>query len=275
MPDTENQIKVEFKDVCLAFGEHVVLDGVSFKVRKGEMKVVLGKSGTGKSTILRLLLGLLKPDSGEIFIDGVEISGLNESELQEFRVRMSMVFQEGALFDSLTVFENVAYRPNELHWPEEKLEQRVAEVLHFAGLDDAGDLLPGELSGGMQRMVAIARAIVDFPEVILYDEPTVGLDPPTARHMCDAAIRLRDLSDVTSLFVTHRIADIKYLSSNYAIRTDDGRTQILPEGDSVCLINTKFLVLNEGKIIFDGTDEQLYASSDPFIKSFTSEGEED
>src|SRR5205085_1075539 len=175
MRENAIQPKIEFRDVSLAFGQKVVLDGVSFLVMPGEMKVILGQSGSGKSTILRLALGLLKADAGQIFINGVEIEGLEEEELNQVRQKMSIVFQEGALFDSLSVYENIAYRPHELGWPEDEIATRVERVLAFAGLDHVADQLPAALSGGTQRMIAIARAIVDQPEIILFDEPTVGL----------------------------------------------------------------------------------------------------
>ncbi|MFN0123750.1 MAG: ABC transporter ATP-binding protein [Blastocatellia bacterium] len=270
--------KIEFRHVDLAFGDKVVLEGACFHVDHGEMKVVLGQSGSGKSTILRLLLGLLKPDGGEILIDGRNIAPLTEEELNPLRRHMSIVFQEGALFDSLSVYDNIAWRPRELGWPEERIAARAAEVLDMAGLGAAADLLPAELSGGERRMVAIARAMVDDPEIILFDEPTVGLDPPTSRRVCDAAIRLRDLREVTSLFVTHRLSDVRYLSSRYATAPDgprdgqpssSGRSGIREEGAGLCLINTKFIVLNHGRVVFDGTDEQLWAAEDTFLHSFT------
>lgn len=266
--------KIEFRDVRLAFGDKVVLDGVTFEVEPGEMKVILGQSGSGKSTILRLLLGLLKPDDGQIFIDGEEIAHLTEEELNRVRQRMSIVFQEGALFDSLSVYENIAYRPRELKWPEEKIEQRVRQVLEFADLGDVADLLPESLSGGTRRLVAIARAIVDYPEIILFDEPTVGLDPPTSRKLCEAAIRLRDLDNVTALFVTHRLADVRYLASHYAVRGRDRQVELRDENDQLCLINTKFIVINHGRIVFDGTDEELWNSSDNFLRDFTHDDED-
>jgi phospholipid/cholesterol/gamma-HCH transport system ATP-binding protein len=264
---------IEFRDVHLAFGERVVLKGADFSVAPGEMKVILGQSGSGKSTILRLALGLLKPDAGQIFINGQEITHLSEEELNPIRQKMSIVFQEGALFDSLTVFENIAYRPQELHWAAEKIEHRVQSVLQFAGLEDVADLLPAALSGGTRRLVAIARAIVDFPEIIFFDEPTVGLDPPTSRRLCDTAIRLRDLDKVAAMFVTHRLSDVRYLASHYAQRKPDGHTQIREENNELCLINTRFILLNEGRIVFEGTDEELWQSEDKFLRDFTHEDE--
>ncbi|HZS05378.1 MAG TPA: ATP-binding cassette domain-containing protein [Blastocatellia bacterium] len=266
--------KIEFRNVSLAFGDKVVLDGVNFAVGSGELKVILGQSGSGKSTILRLALGLLKPDDGQIFINGEEISQRTEEELNQIRQKMSIIFQEGALFDSLTVYENIAYRPRELRWPEEEIDARVRRVLEFAQLDDVADLLPESLSGGTRRLVAIARAIVDQPEIILFDEPTVGLDPPTARKLCDAAVRLRDLENVTSMFVTHRIADVQYLASHYAVKGGNNRIEIREENDRLCLINTKFIMLNNGKVVFDGTDEQLWAAEDSFLRDFTHEDDD-
>lgn len=267
-------LKIEFRDVRLAFGDKVVLDGVSFTVKQGEMKVVLGQSGSGKSTILRLLLGLLKPDGGQIFINGEEISHMTEEELNHVRQKMSIVFQEGALFDSLSVYDNIAYRPRELHWPEAQIEARVQQVMEFAGLDEDANELPESLSGGARRLVAIARAIVDYPEIILFDEPTVGLDPPTSRKLCEAAIRLRDLDDVTAMFVTHRLADVRYLSSHYAVRSTDDEVEVRQENSTLCLINTKFIVLNNGKVVFDGTDEELWSSEDKFLRDFTHDDED-
>ncbi|MFN7930107.1 MAG: ATP-binding cassette domain-containing protein [Blastocatellia bacterium] len=266
--------RVEFRHVCLAFGSKVVLDDVNFQVYPGEMKVVLGQSGSGKSTILRLLLGLLKPDAGEIFINGEEIAHLDEEALSKVRQNMSIVFQEGALFDSLSVYENIAYRPRELGWAEEKIEAHVQRVLAFARLTELADAYPDALSGGTRRLVAIARAMVDNPEIILFDEPTVGLDPPTAHRLCEAAIRLRDVENVTSLFVTHRLADVRYLASHYAEAQADGTIVLREEGERLCLTNTKFLMLNQGRIVFDGTDEQLWTADDKFLHSFTHEEEE-
>lgn len=267
--------RIEFRNVSLAFGEKVVLDRISFQVRRGEMKVILGKSGSGKSTILRLLLGLLQPDEGEIFINGEEVAHLPEEKLNEVRKKISIVFQEGALFDSLSVYENIAYRPRELGWSEAEIDAHVQRVLEFGHLQDLADAFPDALSGGTRRLVAIARAMVDEPEIILFDEPTVGLDPPTARKLCEAAVRLRDLENVTSMFVTHRLADVRFLSSHYAVAGNNNDVTLAEEGDKLCIINTKFLMLHDGKIVFDGTDEQLWNSDDKFLRSFTHEDEEE
>lgn len=260
--------KVEFREVRLAFGDRAVLDGVNFQVGPGELKVVLGASGSGKSTILRLILGLIKPDSGEIFIDEEEISRLTEPELMPIRRRISMVFQDGALFDSLTVYDNVAYRPRELGWDEEKIEGRVRRVLGEVNLLDEAFAYPDELSGGMRRRVAFARAVVDSPEIILFDEATAGLDPPTAREICQLMIRLRDLEGVSVIFVTHKLNDLSYLSSNYMFTGEDNQAELRAEGKSLSLINTKILLLRDGQIAFEGTDEQLWNSDDPYIRNF-------
>lgn len=260
--------RIEFRDVSLAFDDEVVLDRVSFAVAPGEMKVVLGESGAGKSTILKLALGLLRPDAGKIFVDGEEITRLPEEELNLIREKMGFVFQEGALFDSLTVYDNVAYRLRERGLEEEEIERAVLPVLRFVNLEDAADKLPDELSGGMKRRVAIARAVVDGPEIVLFDEPTAGLDPPNAGTICELALKLRDLRGVSSLWVTHRVEDVRFLSSKFIAAAWGDEAKIEEEGDRLCLVNTKFLMLRDGRIIFEGTDEQLWQSEDPFIREF-------
>jgi phospholipid/cholesterol/gamma-HCH transport system ATP-binding protein len=259
---------IEFRDVHLAFDDKTILDGISFTVRRGETKVVLGRSGGGKSTIIRLVLGLLKPDAGQIFIDGEEITAHNEHEMMDVRQKIGMVFQEGALFDSLSVYENVAYRLNEQSVDEEEIEQEVRRMLQFVDLEDAIDKMPIELSGGMRRRVGIARALIGDPQIVLFDEPTAGLDPPTARTICELAIKLRDLQDVSSIFVTHEMNNVQYLSSEYAIVDEDGHVLFEKEGQKLCLINTEVIMLRDGKIIFSGSDEQLHSSPDPYIQRF-------
>ena len=184
---------IEFRDVHLAFDDKTILDGISFTVRRGETKVILGRSGGGKSTIIRLVLGLLKPDAGQIFVDGEEITVHGEKEMMSVRQKIGMVFQEGALFDSLSVYDNVAYRLNEQSVEHDEIEQEVRRMLQFVDLEDAIDKMPIELSGGMRRRVGIARALIGDPQIVLFDEPTAGLDPPTARTICELAIKLRDL----------------------------------------------------------------------------------
>jgi phospholipid/cholesterol/gamma-HCH transport system ATP-binding protein len=260
---------IEFRDVHLAFDDKKVLDGVSFTVRRGETKLILGRSGGGKSTTVRLILGLLKPDSGRILIDGEDITDYTEEEMMEVRKKIGMVFQEGALFDSLSVYENVAYRLREQGViDEEEVETEVRRMLRFVDLEDAIDKLPDELSGGMRRRVGIARALVGDPEIVLFDEPTAGLDPPTARTICQLAIKLRDLQDVSSIFVTHEMNNVKYLSSEYATVDTEGRVIYEKEGETLCLINTEVLMFRDGKIIFNGSDERLRNSGDDYIQNF-------
>ena len=259
---------IEFRDVDLSFDEQVILDKVSFKLRRGETKIVLGGSGSGKSTIINLVLGLLKPDGGEILVDGEEITGLDDQELMRVRKKIGMVFQEGALFDSLSVFENVAYRLIEENVAYDEVEHEVRRMLHFVDLEEAIDKMPSELSGGMRRRVGIARALVGNPSIVLFDEPTAGLDPPTARTICELAIKLRDLEDVSSIFVTHEMNNLEYISSEYAIVDGKGEVHFVEEGQSLCLINTEVMMLRRGNIIFSGKDEELHKSHDPYIHRF-------
>ncbi|MCW5960379.1 MAG: ATP-binding cassette domain-containing protein [Pyrinomonadaceae bacterium] len=259
---------IEFRDIYLAFDKKVILDGISFTVRRGETKIILGRSGSGKSTIIRLILGLLKPDGGQIFIDGEEITAYSEQDIMSVRKKIGMVFQEGALFDSLSVYDNVAYRLHELGVEELEVESQVKRMLHFVDLEEAIDKMPNELSGGMRRRVGIARALVGDPQIVLFDEPTAGLDPPTARTICELAIKLRDLEDVSSIFVTHEMNNLEYLSSEYAIIDENGEVKFELEGERLCLINTEIIMLKQGKIIFSGKDEELQANTDPYIRRF-------
>lgn len=259
---------IEFRDVALAFDDMVVLDKVSFTVRRGETKIVLGGSGTGKSTIINLVLGLLKPDSGRVIIDGEDITDYDEPEMMRVRKKIGMVFQEGALFDSLSVYQNVAFRLKEEGVDEDEIEHEVLRMLRFVNLEDAIDKMPVELSGGMRRRVGIARALVGNPSIVLFDEPTAGLDPPTARTICELAIKLRDLEDVSSIFVTHEMNNLDYLASEYAVVDEQGNVEFETEGQRLCLINTEVIMLREGKIAFSGKDEQLRASPDPYIHRF-------
>lgn len=259
---------IEFREVKLAFDEQVVLDGVSFTVRRGETKIVLGGSGSGKSTIINLILGLIKPDAGTILIDGEDITDFDDQEMMRVRRKIGMVFQEGALFDSLSVYENVAYRLTEEGEDEDEIEHEVRRMLQFVGLEDAIEKMPNELSGGMRRRVGIARALVGNPSIVLFDEPTAGLDPPTARTICELAIKLRDLEDVSSIFVTHEMNNLDYLSSEYAIVDEKGHVHFESEGDRLCLVNTGVIMLRDGCIIFSGKDEQLRAANDPYIHRF-------
>ena len=259
---------IEFRAVDLAFDDQVVLDKVSFSVRRGETKIVLGGSGSGKSTIINLILGLIKPDAGQIFVEGEDITDFDDTELMRIRRNIGMVFQEGALFDSLSVYDNVAYRLHEEGVDEDEVEQEVLRMLRFVDLDDAIDKMPIELSGGMRRRVGIARALVGNPGIVLFDEPTAGLDPPTARTICELAIKLRDIEDVSSIFVTHEMNNLEYISSEYAILDKKGQVHFEHEGKHICLINTEVMMLRRGSIIFSGKDEQLRRADDPYIMRF-------
>lgn len=259
---------IEFSGVTMAYEDRVILDEVSFVVNPGETKIVMGGSGTGKSTILKLVLGIIKPQQGRILIDGDDVTHMSESELTEIRRKIGMVFQDGALFDSLSVYENVGFRLFEQGVPEAEIEETVRRMLRFVNLEHTMYMRPSELSGGMRRRVGIARALVGSPKLILFDEPTAGLDPPTARTILEQAMKLRDLEGVSSIFVTHRIEDIKLLSSSFATITEGGEVEFRSEQGNLCLINTRFIMLKEGKVIFSGTDEELWKSDDAYIQDF-------
>jgi phospholipid/cholesterol/gamma-HCH transport system ATP-binding protein len=259
---------LEMKDVVKFYdGDTPVLDGVSFSVRHGETKIIIGASGSGKSTILKLIMGLERPDEGTILVDGQDITKLQEEDLVPIRQKVGMVFQESALFDSLPVRENVAYRLYELGVDEDEIDPKVRQSLRFVGLEDAIDKLPSELSGGMKRRVALARALISEPQIMLYDEPTAGLDPVTSRKINQLIIALRDLKNVTGVFVTHRMRDAFTLATEYA--TNGGEEiRFQTEDNFVCIANTRFLMLRDGKIIFEGPDEVLRRSNDDYIKRF-------
>lgn len=259
---------IEFRDVVLAFDDRVILDHLSFKVNKGETKIILGGSGGGKSTIIKLVLGLLKPDAGRVFVDGEDITDYNEIQMMPVRKNIGMVFQEGALFDSLSVYDNVAYRLHEQGLAEDQVEPEVRRMLRFVNLEDAIDKMPAELSGGMRRRVGIARALVGDPKIVLFDEPTAGLDPPTARTICELAMKLRDLEDVSSIFVTHEMNNLGYICSEYAVVNDEGQVVFEREGERLCLTNSKVIMMRQGHIIFSGTDEALRRAEDPYIQKF-------
>ena len=259
---------IEFRNVLLAFDDRVILDHLNFKVMKGETKIILGGSGGGKSTIIKLVLGLLKPDEGQVLVDGEDVTDYSEDQMMRVRKNIGMVFQEGALFDSLSVYDNVAYRLHEQGVPEEEVEPEVRRMLRFVNLEDAIDKMPIELSGGMRRRVGIARALVGDPKIVLFDEPTAGLDPPTARTICELAMKLRDLEDVSSIFVIHEMNNLDYLTSEYAVVNEAGDVVFEKEGEKLCLINSKVLMIRNGRIIFSGTDETLRKNDDPYIHKF-------
>lgn len=259
---------IEFHDVTMAYEDRVILDEVSFLVNPGETKIVMGGSGTGKSTILKLVLGLIKPQGGRILIDGDDVTRMKEAELTAVRKKIGMVFQDGALFDSLSVYENVGFRLFEQGVPEAEIEEAVRRMLRFVNLEQTMFMRPSELSGGMRRRVGIARALVGSPQLLLFDEPTAGLDPPTARTILELAMKLRDLEGVSSIFVTHRVDDIKLLSSTFATIGEGGDVEFRSEQGNLCLINTRFIMLKDGKVIFSGTDEELWTSDDSYIQDF-------
>jgi phospholipid/cholesterol/gamma-HCH transport system ATP-binding protein len=258
-----------FDRVSLAFDEKVILNEVSFTLIKGHTKLILGASGAGKSTILKLILGLLRADAGRIWVNGEQIDRMREEELMKVRVDLGMVFQEGALFDSLTVRENVGYKLyEETSAPLEQIDQRVKEVLGFVGLAEYIDRMPSELSGGQRRRVAIARAMAAKPRILLYDEPTTGLDPITALTIDDEITKLRDLEGVSSILVTHQLRDAFHVATTTAVR-ENGRERFVP-ADSKKADEAEFLMLRDGQVIFEGNASELRSSKDEYIQRFLS-----
>ncbi len=257
-----------FEDVSISFEDIPVLEGVSFELKRGETKVILGVAGSGKSTILKLCLGLLKPDSGHIYVLGHDITTMTEEELFDLRNKVGIVFQESALFDSLNVRDNVAFRLMEEHLPAAEVEKRVRESLSFVEMEAAIDKFPAELSGGMRRRVGIARAIITQPEVLLYDSPTGGLDPITSTTIIELIMKQRDVFKTSALMVTHRLQDAFTLATHYFdpatrhMKPSDGR----PSQD----IRTSFMILREGKAVFEGSAHELGQVQDPYIKEYIS-----
>jgi phospholipid/cholesterol/gamma-HCH transport system ATP-binding protein len=262
---------VVFDKVSLAFDDKVILDEVSFTLLVGHTKIILGASGAGKSTVLRLILGLLRPDAGVIWVNGERVDLMNEHEMMRVRADLGMVFQEGALFDSLTVRENVGYKLfEESDIPYEEANRRVEEVLGFVGLAAFIDRMPSELSGGQRRRVAIARAMSFKPRILLYDEPTTGLDPITAVTIDEEIIKLRDLENVSSILVTHQLRDAFYVATHTAAR-QDGRVELVPASPEKC-DEAEFIMLRDGKVAFEGNASELRAAvdRDPYIAAFLS-----
>ena len=260
---------VVFDKVSLAFDEKVILREVSFTLLTGHTKIFLGASGAGKSTILKLILGLLKPDGGLIWVNGERIDTMTEAEMMKVRSDLGMVFQEGALFDSLTVAENVGYKLyEESDMPLPDVRRRVEEVLGFVGLSEHIDKMPSALSGGQRRRVAIARAMAFKPRILLYDEPTTGLDPITADTIDDEIIKLRDLENVSSIVVTHQLRDAFRIATHEASRLE-GRL-LITQADAKKCEEAEFIMLKEGRIAFEGHAGQLRASGDPYLKAFLS-----
>jgi len=255
---------VVFDKVSFAFDDHVVLRDVSFSVPKGSMTILLGASGVGKSIVLKLILGLFRPDAGTIVVNGRRIDRLSEQELLQVRGDIGMLFQETALFDSLTVGENVGYRLyEESDMPPHEIDTRVTEVLGFIGLADSIDAMPSQLSGGQRRRVAIARAMSYKPGLLLFDDPTTGLDPIIATTVDDEVVKLRDLEHVTSILVTHQIRDAFYVANHQAVR-NGAQVEIRESAEE----RATFLVLHDGRIYFEGSGEELRTSKDPYLQEF-------
>ena len=274
MPEESKVLR--FDDVSLHFDDTPALDHVSIDVEPGETRVVLGAAGAGKTTLLKASLGLVRPDSGRIFLFGQDITGLKESELFDLRAKVGILFQEGGLFDSMTVAENVAYpllnqkalyEPGS-HFHPDNVEQRVREALRFVELERTVDQFPSELSGGMRRRVGIARAVVTEPQLVLYDSPTAGLDPITANTIIYLIIKERDLRNTATMMVTHRYQD-GHLMANFRYNPSSGQIeQIAPGEAGKSPVTTKFLVMNEGRLVFSGSQAELKASQDSYVRKF-------
>ena len=257
---------IEFRNVCLNFDDNVALNDISFTLAQGEMILLTGVSGSGKSVLLRLAMGLMRPDSGQIFIEGREIENLGESDLIAIRGgMMGMVFQEDSLFTGLPVYENAAYRLEEHHWSEEDIDKAVREVLQFVGLEGEEKKFPEELSGGMKRRLEIARALIGWPRIMLFDEPTMSLDPMAALKVLDLVIRARDVNHISSLYVTKKMHEISYLANYCAEAASDGKVNTI-EAPPEKLPKTRVIVLDAGKIVFEGSAHDFAESNHPALK---------
>ena len=266
---SDRVVTVDFEDVSIAFEDQLVLDNISFRLERGATKAIFGVAGSGKSTILKLALGLLRPDSGRIVVLGEEVTAMTEDRLFELRRRVGIVFQESALFDSLTVRENVAFRLiEEGHTSEEEVEERVREALSFVELEHTMDLYPSQLSGGMRRRVAIARTIITHPEVLLYDSPTGGLDPVTSNTIIELVVKQRDLYKVSSLLVTHRLQDAFTMATHYFDRAENKMKPLPPHARTE--VPFSFLILRDGHVIFDGDLKELRETRDEYIREYIS-----
>jgi phospholipid/cholesterol/gamma-HCH transport system ATP-binding protein len=261
---------IVFDHVELAFDEKVVLRDLSFTVIKGHTKIILGASGSGKSTALKIITGLLRADAGVVWVNGERVDELTERQMMAVRADLGMIFQEGALFDSLTVRENVGYKLyEETDLPLDQIDRRVEEVLGFIGLDEHIDKMPSALSGGQRRRVAIARAMAFKPSIMLYDEATTGLDPITANTVNDEMIKLRDLEGVSSIIVTHQLRDAFYVATHMAVRDAAGRVSVVPASRGKER-EAEFIMLREGLIVFEGDADALRRSDDEYIREFLS-----
>jgi phospholipid/cholesterol/gamma-HCH transport system ATP-binding protein len=261
---------VVFDHVRLAFDDKVVLRDVSFTLIKGHTKIILGASGSGKSTILKIITGLLRSDEGVVWVNGARVDQLSELEMMPVRADLGMIFQEGALFDSLTVRENVGYKLfEESDMPLEEANRRVEEVLGWIGMIEYIDRMPSELSGGQRRRVAIARAMAFKPRILLYDEATTGLDPITATTVDEEIIKLRDLEHVSSIVVTHQLRDAFYVATHMAVVGPDGKVKIVPATPAKER-EAEFIMVRDGLIVFEGDADALRRSTDPYIQTFLS-----
>ena len=268
-PAGQGEAVVVFDHVSLSFDDKVVLRDVSFTLGRGHTKIILGASGAGKSISLKLSLGLLKPDAGRIWVNGRRVDELGEDEMMKVRADIGMVFQEGALFDSLTVAENVGFKLyEETDLPLDQVRRRVEEVLGFVRLSQFIDRKPSELSGGQRRRVAIARAMAVKPRILLYDEPTTGLDPITSTTIDEEIVKLRDFEEVTSILVTHLLRDAFFVATQEAVKRN-GAVDFVP-ADQAKLEEAEFMMLKDGLIVFEGTASELRASKDPYIQEFLS-----
>jgi phospholipid/cholesterol/gamma-HCH transport system ATP-binding protein len=266
-PPEDNGPVVVFDKVSIQFSRLPVLKEISFSVERGQTLIILGPAGCGKSVLMKLANGLLRPDSGTIRVFGHDITQMSEDELYKLRARIGMVFQESALFDSMLVADNVAYRLHEEHMPEDEAHEKVVEALNFVELGPAIDKFPSELSGGMRRRVSIARAIITDPDLILYDSPTGGLDPITSTTIIQLVVKQRDVSHTTSLLVTHRLQDAFTLATHFWNRAEN-KMELLPNNEVD--ISTRFLVMNEGSVVFYGDTHELVSSNDPWLKDYLS-----
>ena len=261
---------ISFRNVAFTYpgNDEPSLRDINFDVMAGTTEIIIGGSGSGKSTILKLVLGLIKPDSGAIFVKGVDISDMDEADLMGVRAQVGMVFQEGALFDSLSVAENVGFRLREHEkLSEEEFERRVRQMLGFVEPEEFYDRAPSDLSGGQRRRVAVARAMAHDPELILYDEPTTGLDPITGSTICDLIVKLRDLQGVTSVLVTHQLRDAFQVAQSFVMKRD-GAFVYNRIDDVERLVGTEFIVLNEGELVFRGLQRDLFRSTEPYVRKF-------
>ncbi len=266
--EQSSQAAIVFENVSIAFEGKTVLESISFTLERGETKSILGVAGSGKSTILKLVLGLIKPDQGCIYVLGEEVTSMGEDDLATLRRKIGMVFQESALFDSLTVRDNVAFRLMEENVPEEEIDRRVKEALRFVELENTLDKFPAELSGGMRRRVAIARAIINQPEILLYDSPTGGLDPVTSTTIIELILKQRDVYHTSALLVTQRLQDAFTMATHYFDKKAN-QMRPLPAGAHVD-DRTTFMLLRDGKVIFDGTAQELATSRDEYIREYIS-----